>query len=138
MEKIQEIPGKMYSEWIDEVRAVVDIWQSYSISLEDFREAVLVKGVNYAKERNGQAWIVDSSKAKGVFPQEIQDFIGSTVFPSFVDNGIKFFITIKPETRGLTSLTVANYSAKAGPAGMQLVDLQSVEDAVMWLKEHGE
>ena len=134
--EIQNITGKMRSTWEDDVKAVLDIWTTYNITLEEFKEAVLIKGVNFAKSHGAIAWIVDSSKAKGVFAQEIQEFIGSTVFPTFVKNGIKFFITIKPEVAGLTSLTVSNYAAKAGPAGMQLVDVKSVSDAKLWLKNN--
>ena len=134
---IQEIPGKMVTTWNSEVKAVIDTWTTYSISLEEMTEAVLVKGVNYAQIRGGIAWIVDSSKAEGVFAPAIQEFIGSTIFPKFVEIGIKYFITIKPEVSGITSLTVRSYSAKAGPCGLQLIDLRSVDDAVLWLKENG-
>lgn len=137
MEKIQEVTGKMYSTWNPEVKAVIDTWTTYNVSLEEFKEAVLIKGVNFSKAHKGVAWVVDSSKAVGVFSQEIQQFIGTDIFPAFAKSGIKYFITIKPETKGLTSLTVANYSAKAGPAGLKLIDLKSVNDAIMWLKEHG-
>jgi hypothetical protein len=50
---------------------MVDTWTTYNVSLEEFKDAVLVKGVNYARANGGVAWIVDSSKAQGVFTQEI-------------------------------------------------------------------
>ena len=136
--KIQEITGKMTSTWEEDVNAILDTWTTYFVTLEEFKEAVLNRGLNFAKAHDCAAWIVDSSKAEGVFAQEIQQFIGSEVFPTFFKNGIKFFITVKPEVVGLTSMTVSSYSAKAGPAGIKLVDVGSVEDAKMWLKEHGD
>jgi len=134
--KINEIPGKMISTWEADVKAVLDTWSDYYISLDEFKDAVLNKGLNFAKTNGCTAWIVDSSTASGVFPSEIQNFIGTDVFPTFFKNGVKFFITIKPEVIGLTTLNVSAYSAKAGPAGIKLVDVSSVEDAKMWLREH--
>lgn len=134
--KIQEINGKMKSTWESDVISVLDTWTTYNITLDEFKEAILNKGMAFAKAHGGIAWIVDSSKAKGVFSKEIQDFIGSSVFPTFVQNGIKYFITIKPDVPGLTSMTVSNYSAKAGPAGIKLIDVKNVADAKMWLRDH--
>ncbi|PLX27974.1 hypothetical protein C0583_01935 [Candidatus Parcubacteria bacterium] len=135
---IQKIPGKMASTWEEDSKAVLDTWETYDVSLDEFKDAILNKGINFIQGRGAVAWIVDSTKAKGVFSQEIQDFIGSDIFPAFVNNGIKYFITIKPEVANLTSLTVSNYAAKAGPAGMKLVDVKSVADAKMWLRENAD
>ena len=62
--------------------------------------------------------------------QEIQAFIGSDIFPEFTKNGIKYFITITSQVSALTKMTVKTYSAKTGPHGIQLVELNSVIDAV--------
>ena len=128
----------MISTWEGDVHAILDTWTDYYVSLDEFKDAVLIKGLSFAKTHGGRAWIVDSLNAKGVFPQEIQQFITSDVFKAFFDNGIKFFITIKPNVPGLTSMTVRSYSANAGPAGIKLIDVSSVADAKMWLKEHGD
>ena len=91
---LYNIPGKLTVTWNDEVKSIVDTWTTYSISLAEFKEAVLVQGLNFAKEHNGRAWVVDSSSAKGSFTQEIQNFIGSDIFPAFAQAGIKYFIII--------------------------------------------
>ncbi len=80
------------------------------------------------------AWIVDSSQATGAFSQEIQDYIGSDIFPAFAANGIKYFITVNSQVSAITKMTVRNYSAKTGPHGLQLVELASAEDAIEWLR----
>lgn len=130
---VYSIPGQLEVSWQEDVRAIIDTWSSYDITLDDFREAVLVKGLDHAKAHGGQAWIVDSSQARGVFSQEIQDFIGSDIFPAFAANGIKYFITINSEVSALTRMTVNRYKAQVGPNGLQLLEVQSVGDAVMWL-----
>ncbi|MBF0253156.1 MAG: hypothetical protein HQL29_05005, partial [Candidatus Omnitrophica bacterium] len=89
--------------------------------------------VQFAKERDVIAWIVDSSQAKGVFTQEIHEFIGSDIFPAFKKIGVKYFITINSQQSALTNLTVSQYSSKAGPFGLELVEVPSVEKAIEWL-----
>lgn len=134
--KVYNVPGKLDVKWESSVKAIIDTWSSYTISLEDFKEAVLVKGLNYAKSHGGVAWIVDSSQATGSFSQEIQSFIGSDVFPAFAKIGIKYFITINSQVSAITKMTVRSYSSKTGPNGLQLVELNNVNDAIAWLKEH--
>ena len=132
--KIHSNPGKLDVTWRDDVKAVIDKWTTYDVSLEEFKEAVLVKGLKHAKSNGGIAWIVDSSSAQGVFSQEIQKFIESDIFPSFAKNGIKYFITISSQVSAITNMTVKNYSAKTGPHGLKLVEVNNVPDAVSWLK----
>ncbi len=132
---IVEIKGKLSSAWNENVKAVVDIWTSYSlVTVDDFKDAILTKGLSYAKEHGGIAWIVDSSQAEGIFSAEIQDFIEKDVFPAFASSGIKYFITITSTKSALARMAVSSYSAKAGPNGLELVEVKSVEDAVEWLK----
>ncbi len=134
--QIHSIPGKMDTYWISDVNAILDIWTTYTVSLKDFNEAVLVKGINHSKAHKGRAWIVDSSTAKGAFSPEIQNFIGSDVFPTFAKSGVKYFITILPKDSALTRMTVKNYSSKVGPNGIELVEVDSVDDAIEFLKEN--
>jgi hypothetical protein len=132
--KVYEIPGKLEVKWNSEVKSIIDTWITYNVSLEEFKEAVLTKGLNFAKSHRGVAWIVDSSSAKGAFSQEIQSFIGSEVFPAFAKIGIKYFLTITSSVSAVTKMSVRSYSAKTGPNGLKLVELNSVEDAITWLK----
>ncbi len=134
--KIFEIPNKLLVEWDSDARAIIDTWTTYFVTLEEFKNAVLVKGVNHAKANRAQAWIVDSHKAKGAFAPEIQEFIGSDIFPTFAKIGIKYFMTINSED-AVTRLTVSQYSTQVGPNGMKLLKGSSAEGAVEWLKKNG-
>jgi len=49
---------------------------------------------------------------------------------------VKYFITIKSRVDALTKMTVSNYSAKAGPNGLQLLEVNMVEDGIRWLEEN--
>lgn len=125
----------MVVEWEPTAKAIIDTWTNQFITLEQFKEAVFIRGVNHAKANGGRAWIVNSKKAKSVFKSEIQDFITSDIFPTFAKIGIKYFITISPEDV-VANLTVEKYKAKTGPAGLQLVECDSTEDAIEWLMKN--
>jgi hypothetical protein len=131
---IYKIPGKLKCEWNQEARAVIDTWTDYSVTLDEFRTAVLVKGLTFSAMHGGRAWIVDSSKAKGAFSQEIQSFIASDIFPAFQQKGVRYFMTITAES-AITKMTVSQYSQQAGPCGLQLVQGRSSAGAVEWLKK---
>lgn len=130
--QISEIKNKMIQTWNSEVCAVIDTWQNYYVSLDDFKNSIS-SGFEKCKNNNGIAWIVDSSKATGNFSREIQNFIGTDVFPNFLKNGIIYFITI-PAENPLTKLTVMNASSKAGPNGVTLVEVNNIESAIKFLK----
>jgi len=134
--KVFEIPNKLVVECDTTARAIIDTWTTYFVSLEEFRDAVLIRGVEHAKANNVHAWIVDSHKAKGVFSPEIQDFIASEVFPVFAEIGIKYFMTINSED-AVTRLSVNQYSTQVGPHGMKLLKGSNVEGAIEWLKKNG-
>jgi hypothetical protein len=133
--KIYEIPNKLLVEWEPSVRAIIDTWTTYFVSLEEFRNAVLIYGVNHAKANNAQAWIVDSHNARGAFSSEIQDFIVSDIFPTFAQIGIKYFMAINAEN-AVTRLTVNQYTAEAGPLGLKVLKGSSAEGAIEWLKKN--
>jgi hypothetical protein len=131
---VHKIDGKLTVTWNEEAKAIIDTWETYYISMDEFREAVLIKGVEHARKNGGIAWIVDSSSAKGAFSDEIQAFIGSDVFPAFAEIGVKYFITITSQKSSMTRITISTYSAKTIPNGLQLVEVNTVDDAIQWLK----
>ena len=131
MQVIHEIPGKVQFAFDD--GSMLDTWTSYSVSMDEFREAIFDKALPFARTKGVRAWIVDSSQAKGAFAPEIQSFIGSDVLPSFGSAGVKYFVTISSQVSAVTNLTVRNYQAKTGPNGIQLVEVGSVDEAREWL-----
>jgi hypothetical protein len=136
MTRIHEIRGKLLATWLDDVRAVLDTWATYDISLDDFRETVVVKGVDYARAHGGVAWIVDSSTAVGSFSDEIQRFILTDVYPAFARVGIRHFITITSKVSLATRRTVSRYAANTKVYGIQLVEAENVEAAKEWLRRN--
>lgn len=132
---VHTIPGKLTVRWEASAGAIVDTWVDYDVTLAEFKEAVLGKGLVHAKANKGQAWIVDSSGAAGNFTKECQEFIASDVFPAFAAAGIKYFLTIKSKS-ALTNMTIKTYQSKTGPNGLQLVEADSVDGAVAWLMKN--
>jgi hypothetical protein len=131
---IQSINGKMMSAWDEKVKAVVDTWISYRVSLEEFKEAIAYKALRHARINKGRAFIVDSKNATGAFTLDIHDYIKNGLFQSFIRSGIKYFITILSDKSPTTSLTVHNYSSLAGPSGLKVMTANSVADAILWLE----
>ncbi|MFZ5446861.1 MAG: hypothetical protein ACOZQL_43140 [Myxococcota bacterium] len=134
-ELLHEVPSKLAAYWLPEHRAVLDEWANYHLPLADFREAVLVKGLTASKARGGRAWIVDSRNARGVFSDEIQQFIGSTIFPEFVKGGVRYFITIRSQVSAATNMTIQRYERQVGPAGIQLITVDTFEQALAFLAD---
>ncbi|MGA3343736.1 MAG: hypothetical protein ABSC76_02605 [Terracidiphilus sp.] len=132
---VHEIPGILLVEWNEEGKAMIDTWSTYMIQVPQFREAILTKGIAYAKAHGARAWIVDSSKAKGAFPQEVQTLIETEVFKAFASIGIKYFITIKSAS-AVTNMSIGRYTANLGPFGIKMVEVPDVDKAIAWLKEH--
>jgi hypothetical protein len=133
--KVYEIPGKLLVEWDSDAKAVIDTWSTYAVTLAEFKDAVLIKGVTQAKTNGVKAWIVDSSKAKGAFSAEIQNFIATQVFPAFVRIGVKHFITIDSES-AITNLSVKQYSTNADSSGLNVIKGSSIQGVIEWLKKN--
>ena len=132
MTLIHEIPGKLHVHWNEDCRAIIDVWQNYYTRFDEFHHAVLEKGLDHSKLNGGVAWIVDSSEAEGKFSDQILDYIGDEVFPAFVANGVKYFITIKPKNSPVAAFNVTSYSMKTADAGLKLVEMENLDQAIEW------
>ena len=132
---VSEVPGVLRVEWISDGNTMADVWTKYSITVDQFRQAVLVKGINFAKSRGVKSWVMDASKATGAFTREVQNLIETENFPTFARAGIKHFLTIK-STSAITNLSIGAYSSKLGPNGIQMVDVPDLKGAIAWLKAH--
>jgi hypothetical protein len=133
--KICEIPGVLLVEWNEESKTVVDTWSSYFIQVPQFREAILNKGLSFAKSNRARAWVVDSSKARGAFPHEVQQLIETEVFKAFASIGIKYFITIKSSS-AIANMAMSRVVSQLGPCGILMVEVPDLNTAIAWLKEH--
>ncbi len=131
---VYSIPGKVEAVWREDVKALISTWLDYYVTLDDFRQAVLVNGVNHVRANGGIAWITDSTQAHGILSKEIQEFIDNDVFPALAEIGIKYFMTITSQVSAVTRLTVLSYSAKVGPHGITLVETDTLDNAIKWLK----
>jgi len=133
--KIAEVPGTLLVEWDDGVKTTIDTWSSYRITAQQFRDAILNKGVSNAKAHGGRAWVMDATKAKGAFSPEIQNLIETEVFKTFASIGIKYFLTIKSSS-AITNMSITSFTAHLGPCGIQMVEVPDVPKAIAWLQAH--
>jgi len=132
--KIHQIPGHLESFWLPDASAILDVWTDFNVSLEQYEEAVLDKGIAHAAAQGAHAWIVDTSAATGLFSREIQTSISSKIFARFAETGIRDFITIAPANT-MAKLTVQTFSRKAGPHGIQLSEVESLDAALDILRQ---
>lgn len=132
---VHEVPGTLVVEWNDEVRAMVDTWSSYGITVPQFRDAILNKGLTYAKTHGGRAWVMDATAAKGAMGEDVQKLIEAEVFKAFAAIGIKYFITIKSGS-AITNMSIKNFTSHVGPCGIQMVEVPDRNKAIAWLREH--
>jgi len=135
MMKVHEIPGTLTVEWNDEAKTMIDTWSTYIITVPQFREAILRKGLSHAKANGGRAWVMDATKAKGAFPPDIQKLIETEVFKAFAGIGIKYFVTIKSGSM-VTNMSIKSFTAHLGPNGIQMVEVPDQNNAIAWLKAH--
>ena len=133
---VHEIPGTVVVEFNDDARAMIDTWSNYLIKAPQFREAILTKGLAYAKTHRARAWVMDATRAKGAFPEEVQKLIETEVFKAFAAAGIKYFITIKSTASTITNMSIKSFIAHAGPSGIQMLEVPDQSKAIAWLKEH--
>jgi hypothetical protein len=134
--KVHEIPGTLLVEWNDAVKSIVDTWSTYQITVPQFREAILGKGLGYAKAHGGRAWVMDATKAQGAMPKDVQDLIEAEVFKAFAAIGIKYFVTIKSVESALANSAIKRFVSQIGPSGIQMVEVPDQKQAIAWLKEH--
>ena len=130
---VYDAPGRLQIDWNFESKAIVSTWSTYSVTLEEFKEAVMHRAVNYAKARGAIAWISNASNAQGAFRQEIQTYIGEALFPRFAEAGFKYFISVLPKN-ALTASAARSFARKIGPNGITLIEVPSVEAAIEFLK----
>ncbi len=133
--KFYELPGHLVSEFDSEVKAVINLWTNYSITLEEFKEAVFVNGVNHAKNYGAVAFITDAKDCTGEFSPEIQKFIATDVLPTFTKIGVKYFLIIKSGYI-YTNKTIETFTSTAGPNGLKLIEADSTPGAIAWLKKY--
>lgn len=133
--KITDIPGKLEVTLLPDVRAIHDKWTNYSVSLNEFKTAIISTALPKAKRQGVHAWIVDSADAQGALSQDVQTYIADEAFKQFAANGIKYFITVASKS-SVTNMSIRRFSKKTGPHGLTLVETDSVDSAVDWLKKN--
>ena len=128
------VPGKVVSSWLPEERVVIDTWESFFISLPDFRTAIFETALPAAVALGADAWIVDTHDARGVFSDDVQHFIATKGHALFAERGIRYFITVRPR-RTAPGLSLQHVEDTVGPAGMQLVTVDSVDAALAFVRK---
>lgn len=99
-EEIYSIPEKMVGHYYPEISAIVDTWEaSLFVSSEDWKSTVFDIGVSEIVPKfKVKHWIINTSKARSVFPPAIQDYAENKAKPALEKHGLTHLIVVLPET----------------------------------------
>ena len=134
--RLIEIEHCLQVEWDDEVNAIVDTWFSYSVSKEEFSEAILQTALDHAVSKRSTDWIVDSHKAVGQLPESVHDLIKHQVIPSFAKVGIKRFFSITSKESVLTRMTIMRYTELLESHDIKVFEFDDLPAVKKWIKEN--
>ncbi len=134
--EIYSIPGKMVGHHHPDINCIVDSWTSLFVTLDEWKSTVYDIGITDYAPRNGvTSWIIDTSKASGVFKPEIQEFRTNVARPKLEENGVtRLFVVLPASAIGKLSArkTAKLYDAKGI---LKAYDVMSIEEAFDIIKE---
>lgn len=129
--KIYEIPGKMVSHYYPpEEKTIIDSWTELNASFEDWKKTIYEIGIlDFAPKNGVTTWITDTSRATGIFDNQIQDFRKDVSAAAMAKSGIKLFFTVLSSS-ALSTLSVRKTSKVYGGHGeMKSMAVSSLEEA---------
>lgn len=137
--ELYKIPNMMVGHYHPEINAIIDTWESLHASLEEWKATVFEIGiVDFAPKNGVRTWIIDTSKASGVFGQDVQEFRQNVAGPKLEQNGVKYmFVVTSQEALGALSSGRTARIYKSG-SKMQSFQVKSIQEAMDILKEAGE
>lgn len=133
---IHTIPDRVKITWRDDINAITEAWTSCDVTVDEFKEAILIKGLGYARDHAARAFIVDTSLCTDSFSGEVEEFIKTTLLPALADNLIKYYITTDLNFHEIAKAGISSLPRESGPGSLETLHVHGIKDAVMWLKEN--
>lgn len=138
VKELYNIPGKVVGHHHPEINTIIDTWDSLLISLEEWKASVYEIGiVDYAPKNGVTSWIIDTSKGRGVFKPEVQEFREKVARPKLAANGVKLLFVVLPQS-AIGKLS-ARKTAKLYKGGGELeaFPVASIDEAIAIMKQEG-
>ena len=126
MEVIHEVPGVVKTTFEADTKCIVVYWDNLSDG--DIVKTSCLAQAEKVKSGEAKAVIVETSKSKGVPPQDVQDWFASDLFPVFKEANLKALITVIPES-ALTKLASKKWMTLGSPFNFEIFEAASLEDA---------
>ncbi len=133
MSIVYEKPGYVKTEVDSSLKAVIVYWENLYDG-QIVKESCLAQ-LEQVKAGKVNKVIVESSKADGVPPQDVQEWFGKELFPQFNANGVKAIITVVPES-ALTKLAAKRWKNTGSPFGFDMLEVDSLETAIEQAKKY--
>ncbi len=103
--------AKIY--WEEDVQAVRVEWLRLFMKLDDFKK-VVEYALGILRENHGAIWIADSSNSKGVFSEEVQEYMQMDDVATFAKMaGLSMLLTVMPQNSGLSSMSTNKWKKRA-------------------------
>ena len=128
--------NKITISWNPEAKAIIGTMNNQTISIDEIRTAILDNELLRTKANSCRAWIHDSTQTAGFLPKEQLDLISNEIFPTFNKIGIKYIITIIPTNSIFSGKIIRQYSSLSCSNRLLLVAVDSLEQAILWLKTY--
>ena len=127
---IYEIPGKVTGHYYPESNTIIDSWTELNASFDDWKKTIYDIGIlDFAPKNGVTTWITDTSKASGVFNNEIQDFREGVSAAAMARSGIKLFFTVMSASAIATLSARKTSKAYSGHGSMDSIAVSSIEEA---------
>lgn len=127
------IKNKVNCHWEEDLQAVrVEWFLSYYV-YDEFRE-VLLKCLEFFKQKQAHKWIIDTSAAIGAVKPSDQEWLVTEFLQKSAQAGLKYAVTIVPKSIA-TAVSNQKWEQKLVTiAGVTMTEVQTLQEAKDWLK----
>lgn len=134
--ELYNLPGKVVGHFHPEINTIVDTWTSMFVSLEQWKSTVYDIGITDFAPKNGvTAWIIDTSKARSVFPPEVQEFRQNVAKLKLEENGVEYLFVVLPE-KGIGKFSAGKTAnLYEGQGRLKAFEVKNIDEALLILKE---
>jgi len=138
--KILNKVGKVgYTAWDEKNRVIIQVIDSLMyVTLEDIEYSCLKISFPFARENNAFAWIIDLSNTTGVLLPNYYDFLEEKIFSKLHETPIRYYFPINTSKSFVSQHSARKYYSKVTKYGVQLIEVNSIEEALEWLKNNSD
>lgn len=136
LEVVFRIPGKLRTLHDPSLHLVLDAWEDFFVTVDEFRAFLFDWAIPFAKRHRIDTWIVDSSAARGVLRPEVQCLSEERGYGEFAAAGVRRMIWIAPGNSPLARMSSRSSQRKAQAQGIEAFEVGSMAAAFEYARTH--